>query len=68
MANKHEGGRGAGDAPDLDDEMERLIDRMPAKVGQAMRKVRSPEAAPYRIPAGVALTVGGVFGFLPVLG
>jgi hypothetical protein len=57
-----------GDLPDLDDEMNRLIDRMPTKVGHAMRKVRSPEAAPYRIPAGVALTVGGVFGFLPILG
>jgi hypothetical protein len=30
--------------------------------------VRSPKVAPYRIPVGVALTVGGCFGFLPVLG
>lgn len=56
------------DQPDLDEELDRLIDRLPAGVGRAMRKVRSPAAAPYRIPVGVALTVGGVFGFLPVLG
>jgi hypothetical protein len=30
--------------------------------------VRSPKVAPYRIPVGVALTVGGCFGFRPVLG
>jgi hypothetical protein len=30
--------------------------------------VRSPKVAPYRIPVGVALTVGGCFGFPPVLG
>ena len=33
-----------------------------------MRKVRSPAVAPYRIPVGIALTAGGVFGFLPIVG
>ncbi len=33
-----------------------------------MKKVRSPEAAPYRIPVGIALTAGGLVGFLPILG
>ena len=33
-----------------------------------MHKVRSPAAAPFRIPLGVALTAGGVVGFLPILG
>ena len=54
--------------PDLEQEMDRLLERLPGRVARAMNKVRSPEAAPYRIPAGVVLTVGGVFGFLPVLG
>ena len=27
-----------------------------------------PGAAPYRIPVGIALTAGGVVGFLPILG
>jgi hypothetical protein len=54
--------------PDLDDELDRLQERLPDRVSRFMQKVRSPEAAPYRIPAGVALTAGGVFGFLPILG
>ena len=33
-----------------------------------MQKARSPAVAPYRIPAGIALTAGGVVGFLPILG
>jgi hypothetical protein len=37
-------------------------------VARVVRKVRSPEAAPYRIPVGIALTAGGVVGFLPILG
>jgi hypothetical protein len=56
------------DRPDLDDELDRLQARVPHGVARVMRKVRSPAAAPYRIPVGVALTVGGCLGFLPVLG
>ena len=54
--------------PDLDEEMDRLLERLPDGAARAMRKVRAPEAARYRIPAGVALTVGGVLGFMPILG
>src|SRR3954471_19463723 len=56
------------DRPDLDDELDRLQERVPHGIARVMRKVRGPAVAPYRIPVGVALTVGGVFGFLPVLG
>ena len=56
------------DALDLDEELDRLLERLPDRAVRVMRKVRAPEAATYRIPVGVALTVGGVFGFLPVLG
>ena len=54
--------------PDLDEEMDRLLERLPDGAARVMRKVRAPEAARYRIPAGVALTVGGVLGFMPILG
>jgi hypothetical protein len=54
--------------PDLDEEMELLLERLPHGAARMMRKVRSPGAKPYRIPAGVALTVGGVVGFLPIVG
>ena len=37
-------------------------------MSKVMKKVRGPAAKPYRIPIGIALTVGGVFGFLPVVG
>ena len=39
--------------------------RVPHRVSKVMEKVRSPSARPYRIPVGIALTVGGVVGFLP---
>jgi hypothetical protein len=54
--------------PELDEELDRLQGRMPDAVARVMIRVRSPKAAPYRIPIGVGLTVGGVFGFMPVLG
>ena len=49
-----------GDKPDLDEELDRLQARLPQQVSRFMKKVRSPEVAPYRIPAGIALTAGGL--------
>src|SRR5215213_1128837 len=57
-----------GDKPDLDEELDRLQERMPDGVAKVMRKVRSPAVKPYRIPVGIALTAGGVVGFLPIFG
>lgn len=57
-----------GDKPDLDEELDRLQARLPDRISIVVQKVRSPEVAPYRIPAGIALTLGGVVGFLPILG
>jgi hypothetical protein len=56
------------DKPDLDQELDRLQERLPNGMSRLMRKLRGPAVAPYRVPVGVALTVGGCFGFLPVLG
>jgi len=60
--------KNSGDKPDLDEELDRLEARLPHKVARFMKKVRSPEVAPYRIPAGIALTAGGLVGFLPIVG
>src|SRR6478609_10682059 len=60
--------KNSGDKPDLDEELDRLQARLPHRVSRFMKKARSPEVAPYRIPAGIALTAGGLFGFLPILG
>jgi hypothetical protein len=48
--------------------LERLIERMPPPVWPAARWLQRPSARPVRLPAGVLLCVGGVFGMLPVLG
>ena len=53
---------------DLDKELDRLQARLPERVARFVGKVRSPGAAPYRIPIGIALIGGGVVGFLPILG
>ena len=54
--------------PDFDEEMDRLQDHMPDWAGRKFDRLRQPEAIWVRVPAGIALTGGGVFGFLPVLG
>ena len=55
--------KNSGDKPDLDEELDRLQARLPHRVSRFMKKARSPEVAPYRIPAGIALTAAGLFGF-----
>ena len=46
----------------------RLIDRLPSRLGAAMRFLRQPSCRWLRIPVGLLLTLGGVFFFLPILG
>ena len=54
--------------PDLDEELDHLQTRLPDSISRFMKKVRHPSVKPYRIPVGIALTAGGVVGFLPILG
>jgi len=56
------------DKPDFDEEMDRLQGHMPDWASRNIDRLRQPEAVWVRVPAGIALTGGGVFGFLPVLG
>jgi hypothetical protein len=58
----------SSDQPDLNEELDRLQERVLHRVARVMCKVRSPAVAPYRIPVGIALTAGGIVGFLPILG
>ena len=51
-----------------DHRVERLIERLPSSARSAAHWLRQPSARRVRIPAGVLLCVGGVFGMLPVLG
>ena len=48
--------------------LERLIARLPQRVGSTIRFVRQPSARWLRIPTALLLTLGGVLWFLPILG
>jgi hypothetical protein len=54
--------------PDFHEEMDRLQGHMPGWAGRNLNRLRRPRAVWVRVPAGLALTGGGVFSFLPVLG
>jgi hypothetical protein len=54
--------------PDFHEEMDRLQGHMPGWAGRNFDRLRRPRAIWVRVPAGIALTGGGVLGFLPVLG
>lgn len=48
--------------------LDRLIHRLPPRLGRAMRFLRRPAGRWLRIPAGVLLILGGILSFLPILG
>jgi Mg2+/citrate symporter len=52
---------------DFDDELNRLLHRVPAWARHAKFASR-PRAVWLRLPLAIGLMVGGVLGFLPVLG
>jgi hypothetical protein len=52
----------------LDHQFDRLERKMPASVGQIIRRLREPSARWVRIPIGILFVIGGVFSFLPILG
>ena len=56
------------DKPDFHEEMDRLQGHMPGWASRNFDRLRRPRAIWVRVPAGIALTGGGVLGFLPVLG
>jgi hypothetical protein len=46
----------------------RLEGELPERAGRTLRWLRHPASRWVRIPAGVLLTLGGIFSFLPLLG
>ena len=46
----------------------RIERELPARLAGAMRWLRHPASSWVRIPAGLAMMIGGVFSFLPILG
>ena len=51
-----------------DPQLQRLLDALPLRVRQSYTWLIRPEARWVRWPLGLALILGGVFGFLPLLG
>jgi hypothetical protein len=45
-----------------------LEQKVPESMARLIRKLRHPDARWIRIPAGLLLTLGGIFSILPVLG
>jgi hypothetical protein len=56
------------DKPDFHEEMDRLQGHMPDWAGRNLNRLRHPRAVWVRVPAGIALTSGGVLSVLPGLG
>ena len=48
--------------------LRRLLAGLPGPVRRAVERLRRPGAGWVRAPLGVALILGGVVGFLPILG
>jgi hypothetical protein len=53
---------------DFDDELNRLLHRVPAWARHGIKFASRPRAVWLRLPLAIGLMIGGLLGFLPVLG
>lgn len=53
---------------DLDRQLDRFADRLPSGIARFVRWVRRPSSGFVRVPLAVLLILGGIVGFLPILG
>jgi hypothetical protein len=53
---------------DLDEHLERLEQRLPAWAAKFVAWLRQPNSRWVRLPLGIVLIIGGIVGFLPILG
>ena len=54
--------------PDFDDELHRLTQRVPVWARRTIKAASRPDAQWSRMPLAIGLMIGGMFGFLPILG
>lgn len=59
---------GERDNERLERQLDKLSKRLPKGIGGPFLWLRAPTSRWVRIPAGVLLIIGGVFGFLPIIG
>lgn len=52
----------------LDRRLDWIERELPDSFGRKLRWLRDPSARRWRVPAGVLLMIGGMLGFLPILG
>jgi hypothetical protein len=52
----------------LNRQLDRIERELPRGVGRSIRWLRAPSSHWLRIPAGLALILGGIFSILPILG
>jgi hypothetical protein len=55
-------------ADHLDRKIDQISDQLPESVGAFLRWLKTPSSRWVRVPLALLLIVGGVAGFLPVLG
>jgi hypothetical protein len=53
---------------DLDKELDRFAQRLPSGIARFVGWLRRPSSGFVRIPLALLLIVGGIVGFLPILG
>jgi len=53
---------------DFNEELNRLLQRVPAWARHIIRSSSRPDVGWLRIPLAIGLMLGGLFGFLPLLG
>lgn len=57
-----------GRKPDFDEEMERFRRRVPGWARHVLKSASRPGALWVRVPLAIVLMIGGLLGFLPLLG
>ena len=53
---------------EIDRHFRAMVSMLPARLSRSMHWLRQPSSRLFRIPLSIFLILGGVFGFLPVLG
>jgi hypothetical protein len=64
----HAGSMSKQSREELNAELSRLAKQLPDRAGRLVEWLRGPSSAFVRIPLAIALIVGGLVGFLPILG
>lgn len=66
--HKNEGSRMAATKAELNRYFEMINRRVPRRVAQSIKWLRKPSSFAVRLIVAIALILGGIFSFLPVLG